>query len=71
MAFKSHAQKKHFEEKLRKGEIDQKTFDAYGKDTPKNLPHRVGEEPVILGARSIPKPRSIAEIREIAKKKIR
>jgi hypothetical protein len=71
MAFKSHAQKQHFQDKLQRGEIDQKTFDAYGKDTPKMLPHRVGEAPKLTGPRSLPSPRSIAELKQIAKKKLR
>jgi len=58
MSFKSHAQREHCLERVRKGEISRKQFDEYDKKTDhKNLPPRVGEpKKTTLGAKTIPKP---------------
>lgn len=43
MAFKSEAQRKHFQEKLKAGTISQKTFDEWQANTPPHkLPDRLG-----------------------------
>lgn len=41
MPFKSKAQRRHFAKKLAAGEITQKTFDEFQKDTPTDIPERV------------------------------
>lgn len=67
MAFKSHAQRLHFEEKLKKGDIDRDTFDSYAKGSPSKMPMRVGDA-VTISARAIPKPRSIEEMKKAFRK---
>jgi hypothetical protein len=69
MGFKSHAQRANALQKVKDGTLSQKQFDVYEKETPDKLPHHVGDKKAVLGARSIPKPRSVEEIRRIARNK--
>lgn len=69
MPFKSEAQRRKFAELVKQGKMQQKTFDEFNQETPKHIPERI--KPLNnLGPRSIPKPRSIEEIRNLFKKKL-
>jgi hypothetical protein len=65
MPFSSEAQRRKFGELVKQGKMTQATFDKWNKDTPVNIPERKGQAP---GATA--KPRTIEELKAIAKKKL-
>lgn len=63
--FVSEMQRRKFAELVKQGKMKQSTFDEWNKDTPVNIPERKGQAP---GAPA--KPRTIEELKSIAKKKL-
>jgi len=61
MAFKSEAQRAKFYALKEQGKMSQKTIDEFEAKTPKNIPERVG---------AMKRPKTISELRDIAKKKL-
>lgn len=57
--FKSKRQKAKFEELVKKGEMTQMTFDEWLKDTPKELPEKVGKGTI----NSLNKLKAVAKIK--------
>lgn len=58
MPFKSESQRRWGREQVAKGEWTQAQFDEWESETPKHLPERVG------------KPKSISDLKKIAKSKV-
>lgn len=71
MPFKSEAQRRKFGELVGQGKMKQSTFDEFNKATGNTkLPERLSADKSAANFGSAPKPRTINELRQIAKTKL-